>query len=179
MFWCIPPWVYPAWDCVHFLDLVDYFLYHVMKVFSNYFFRYFLGSFLSSFSGTLIMWILVHLMLSQNPLRLSSFFFFILSFFSLYSVLSQWYPPFCLPGHLSINLIFILSSVLLICLFFSSSWSLVNISCIFSIFASILVWDPGSSSLSLLWILFLEDCLSSFGCYSGVVGFFFFFLISR
>ena len=27
--WCVPPWVYPAWDSMCFLDLVDYFLSHV------------------------------------------------------------------------------------------------------------------------------------------------------
>ena len=26
---CIPPWVYPSWDSLCFLDLVDYFLSHV------------------------------------------------------------------------------------------------------------------------------------------------------
>ena len=81
---------------MHFLDLVDYFLFHVREVFSYYFFKYFLGSFLSSPSGTPIMWMLAHLMLSQWFLRLSSLYFF------LYSVLQQWFPSFCPPGHLSI-----------------------------------------------------------------------------
>ena len=47
---CVPPWVYPAWDSLCFLDLVDYFLYYVWEVFSYYLFKYFLRSFLSLFS---------------------------------------------------------------------------------------------------------------------------------
>ena len=50
MSWCVPPWVYPALDSLCFLDLVDYFLSHVSKVFSYYLFEYFLRSFLSLFS---------------------------------------------------------------------------------------------------------------------------------
>ena len=60
----------------------------------------------------------------------------------------------------SVILLFIPSSIIHLCLFFNSSRSLVNISCIFSIFASILSPNPGSSSLSLFWFLFLESGLS-------------------
>ena len=45
---CVPPWVYPSWDSLHFLDLVDCFLSHARKVFSYYLFTYFLISFLFS-----------------------------------------------------------------------------------------------------------------------------------
>ena len=93
-----PPWVFPAWDLLCFLDLVDCFLSHVREVFSYYLFRYFLGSFLSSPSGTPKMQMLVHLMLSQRSLRLSSFFFFIIfSIFCSASVISTILSP----GHLS------------------------------------------------------------------------------
>ena len=47
---CAPPWVSPSWKSLCFLDLVDYFLSGVQKVFSYYLFIYFLGSFLSLFS---------------------------------------------------------------------------------------------------------------------------------
>ena len=57
--WCVPPWVYPAWDSLCFLDLVDYFLSHVREIFSYYLFKCFLGSFLSSPSGTPIMRMLI------------------------------------------------------------------------------------------------------------------------
>ena len=46
---CVPPWGYPAWDSLCFLDLVDYFFSHVREVFSYYLFIYFLGSFLFLF----------------------------------------------------------------------------------------------------------------------------------
>ena len=47
---CVPPWVYPAWVSLCFLDLLDYFISHVGKVFNYYLFKYFLGSILSHFS---------------------------------------------------------------------------------------------------------------------------------
>ena len=37
---CVPHWVYPAWDSLCFLDLVDYFLSHVRDIFSYYFFKF-------------------------------------------------------------------------------------------------------------------------------------------
>ena len=48
--WCVPPWVYPSWESLCFLALVDYFLSHVREIFSYYLFKYFLRSFLSLFS---------------------------------------------------------------------------------------------------------------------------------
>ena len=47
-----PPWVFPAWDLLCFLDLVDCFLSHVREVFSYYLFKDFLSSFLCSPPGT-------------------------------------------------------------------------------------------------------------------------------
>ena len=87
-----------------FPDLLDYFLSHVWEVFSYYPFKYFFRSFLSlsSASETPIMQMLLHLMLSQRSLRLSSFLF-ILFFYILFcgsdfhhSVLRVIYPCFCL-----------------------------------------------------------------------------------
>ena len=48
--WCVPPWIYPVWDSLCFLDLVDYFLLHIWELFSYYVFKYVLGSFLSIYS---------------------------------------------------------------------------------------------------------------------------------
>ena len=48
-------------------------------------------------SWTPTMWILVCLMLSWRSVRLSSF---LLILFSIFCFL-YWFPPFCLPGHLS------------------------------------------------------------------------------
>ena len=95
-----PPWVYPAWDSLPFLDFVDHSLSHVREVFSYYLLKYFLESFLSLSSpyGTP----LVHLMLSQKFLTL---FFFFFAFFPYilfhssdfhHSVLQVPYPFFCL-----------------------------------------------------------------------------------
>ena len=46
----IPPWVYPAWDSLCFLDFSDSFLSCVSEVFGHYLFKYFLRPFLSLFS---------------------------------------------------------------------------------------------------------------------------------
>ena len=87
-----------------------------------------------------------HLMLPQRSLRLSLFIFIIFfSFFSSASVIStilSCSSRFC---SVSIILLLIPSSVFLVnlnyvlfiadCLFFVSSWSLLNISCIFFICA--------------------------------------------
>ena len=47
---CVPPGVYPSWDSLWFLNLVDYLLSRVWEVFSSHLFKYFLRSFLSLFS---------------------------------------------------------------------------------------------------------------------------------
>ena len=101
--------------------------------------------------GTPIMWMLVCLMLSQRSLRLACHHFFFSIFF-----FAARFPPFYPQHHLSVLRQLFCYWILLVyysslCLFLSSSRSLVNISCIFSI----LFQDPGSSSLSLSWILFL------------------------
>ena len=45
--WCVPPLVYSSWNSLQFLDMVDYFLSCIRKVFSYFLFKYFLRSFLS------------------------------------------------------------------------------------------------------------------------------------
>ena len=66
---------------LRFLDLGGYFHSHVREVFDYNLFKYFLWSFLSPPSGTPIMRMLLHLMLSQRSLRLSSFLFILFSLF--------------------------------------------------------------------------------------------------
>ena len=111
---CVPPWVYPAWASLCFLVLFDYFLSHVREVSAIISSNIFSHPFpLYSPSRTTIMWMLMHLMLSQRSLMLSSFFF---SFFFLYSVLHQWFSASCPPGHLSIHL------HQLFCYWFWTSW---------------------------------------------------------
>ena len=134
----------------------DYFLSHVQKVFSYYLFKYFLRSFLCLFSfwdpTPTRMQVLVSLM-SQMSLILSSFLF-ILFFYILFC--SSDFQHSVFHPFASVILLLIPSSVLFISdyLIFSSSRSLVNIPCIFSIFASILF--PRS------WIIFTIIILNSF-----------------
>ena len=67
----VPPWLYPAWDSLCFLPLVDYFLFHgsvqllALQILSRVFSVF---SFWDFYNAN------VHLMLSQRSLRLSSFF---------------------------------------------------------------------------------------------------------
>ena len=140
-----------------FLDLVDYFFSPVWEVFSSYLFKYFLRSFPSLFSFWDPYSVNVVLLMLSRAL-LGCFHFFPSFFYILFcgrdchhSVLQVVYMFFHL-GKSAIDSF----SVLLICLFFSSSRSLVNISYIFSI----LFLDPGWFSLSLFWILFLEVFLA-------------------
>ena len=121
--------------------------------------------YLSSPLGTPIMQMLVHSLLSQRSLGLSSFFF---SFFFLYSVLHHFhhsvfqvtYPFFCF-SYSTTDCSFLFFFFLL----FSSSRSLVNICCIVSIL------------FPRTWIIFTIIVLNyfsgrlplstSFSCFSG------------
>ena len=47
--WCVSPWVYRVWDCLHLLDLIDYFLFHVGEIFNYDLFKNFLIPFLFLF----------------------------------------------------------------------------------------------------------------------------------
>ena len=89
---CVPPWVYPAWASLCFLVLFDYFLSHVREVSAIISSNIFSHPFpLYSPSRTTIMWMLMHLMLSQRSLMLSSFFF--LSFFYILFCISDFQHP--------------------------------------------------------------------------------------
>ena len=67
----------------------DYFLSHVREVFNRNLFKYFLSPFFSSSSsGAPIVWMLVHLILSQRSLRLSSVLFILFSLFCSAVVIS-------------------------------------------------------------------------------------------
>ena len=114
MSWCAPPWAYPAWDYLHFLVLVNYFLYYVGKFSAIISLNIFLGPFsVSSPSWTPIMQILVHLM-SQRLHRLSSFLFIHFSLLCSVSVISTILSSRSLSRPAFIILILIPSSVLLI-----------------------------------------------------------------
>ena len=49
MSWRVSPWIYPVWDSLFFLDLINYFLSHIMEVFNYNLFKYFLSAFLFLF----------------------------------------------------------------------------------------------------------------------------------
>ena len=49
MSWHVSPWIYPVWDSLCFLDLIDYFLSHVREVLQYNLFKYFLSLFLFLF----------------------------------------------------------------------------------------------------------------------------------
>src|SRR5574337_1260552 len=42
MSWSVSPWVYPLWDSLCLLDLIDYFLFHVGEIFNYNLFKNFL-----------------------------------------------------------------------------------------------------------------------------------------
>ena len=73
---------FTLYGTLHFLDLTDYVLSHIREVFNYNLFKYFLSPFFfSSSSGPSEIRMLVHLMLSQRSLSLSSV---LLLFFSLF-----------------------------------------------------------------------------------------------
>ena len=160
MSWHVSPCVYPVWDSLCFLDLIDYFLSHVREVFDYNLFKCFLRPFLFFFWDPYNR-MLVCLMLSQKSLRLSSILFILYSLFCLVAVISTILSSNSLiRSSASVILLLIPSSVFLISvivlfitvyLFFSSSRSLLNISCIFSIL------------FLRFWIIFTIITLTFFG----------------
>ena len=92
------PWVYPVWDSLSLLDLIDYFLFHVGEVFNYNLFK----NFLIPFLFLLFFWGPYNLNVgafaivsevSETVLRT------ILFLFLLYSALQKLFPPFYLPAH--------------------------------------------------------------------------------
>ena len=96
---CSGPSVLPVLDICFLLQVWNVFIHNFIK----YLFDPSLS--LSPPSGTPIMWMLVHLILSQRCLKMVSVFIFLLA------VLIGWFPLFCLPNHL-----FILLHCLALCL---------------------------------------------------------------
>ena len=137
----------------------------------------FSGPFSLLLLGPAIMEMLLHLMLSERSLWLSSSLFN----FSLYSILQQRFLPLCLPANLFVLwphlfYLFLLVYFSLVTvrftsvhLIFKSFTSLFNISCIFSVCASITFPKSWIILLSLLWILFQVGYLSPLSCSSGLL----------
>ena len=102
MSWCVSLWVYPVWYSLRFLDLTISFpmLGKFLTIISSNIFSD--PFFFSSSSGSTIIQMLVHLMLSQRSLRLSSILCILFSLFCSLAVISTslifqlTYPFFCL-----------------------------------------------------------------------------------
>ena len=84
-----PPWIYPVWDSLCFLDLINYFLSHIREVFNYNLFKYFLSPFLFLFFlNPYNSNVVAPLMLSQRSLRLSSVLLILFSLFCCAVVIS-------------------------------------------------------------------------------------------
>ena len=133
--------------------------------------------FFTSSSGTTIVRMLVCLMLSQRSLRLSSIIFILFSLCCSVVVISTIFSSrshICSSVSVILLLIpsreFYISFIVLfiiVCLLFSSSRSLLNVSCMFSILFP-RFWIIFTT---LLWILFQVDCLFPLHLF-GLVGFY-------
>ena len=166
MSWCVSPWIYPVWDSLCFLDLINYFLFHIREVFTYNLFKYFLRPILFLF----FLW---------DPCNLNVGVFNVVPDVSEI-VLNCFYSLFCsvavistilsssslIHPSASVILLLIPSSVLFtsvivlfitVCLFFSSSRPLLNISYFLNLCLQFLIF--GLSLLSLIWILFQVRCL--------------------
>ena len=147
MCWRISPWVYSVWDSLCLLDLVDYFLFHVVEIFNYNLVKNFLLPFIFLFfSGTPIIHMSMHLILPQRSLRLPSALFILFTLFFSSEVISTILSSNSLI-HSSVSdilllissRVFLISVIVLfvsVCLFFYSSRSLLVDSCIFSILFS-------------------------------------------
>ena len=158
---CVPPWVYPAWDSLCFLDWVTISFPTLGKFSANYLFKCFLPSSLSlsSFLDPYNMNIGVVNVPKVSSVLLISYHFF------LYSVSWQWFSLFCPPVHFC-NLLchlfcyrfslvhFKICYFIAHLLFFSSSRSLLSNSFIF--------WNCTSIVLPRFWIIFTTIILNSF-----------------
>ena len=85
----VSPLVYPVWDSLRFLDLIDYFLSHVREVFDYNLFKYFLRpSLFLFFSWDPYNSNVGAFNLSQRSLKLSSILFILFSLFCSSAVIS-------------------------------------------------------------------------------------------
>ena len=132
MSWCVSPWVYPAWDSLCLLDLIDYFLFHAGEIFNYNLFKSFsYPFFFSSSSGTTIIRMLVHLIWPQRSLRLPSVLFILFTLFCSSEVISTILSSSSLICSSASNIlllipsrVFLISVIVLfvsVCLFFNSS----------------------------------------------------------
>lgn len=168
MCWCVPPWVYLAWDSASWTWL-QLFPFRCWEVFSNSLFKIISQDLFLLLLGPQGAHAQMGSLLSQRSLQALFIFF---SFFFPYSVLA-WFSTLLLQViHQFLYLLFywffrvtsslVWPSVLL------GLWTFLSSSPLFS-------QDPGPSSLSLFWIcfpehcLFQEHCLSPPRCFPGIL----------
>ena len=143
---CVPPWIHPLWDSLCFLDLSECFLSHVREVLGynifKYFYRFFL--FLFSFWDPYNMNVGALNIVPEVSETVLIFFSFFFSLFCSVAVISTTLSSSS-RIHSSASVILLLIPfrvfhfsycIFHLCLFFKSSSSLLNISCIFLICAS-------------------------------------------
>ena len=169
--WGVSPWSYLVWDSLGFLDLGGYFLPHFREVFNYYLLKYFLMPFLFVF----FFWDscdsnvgVLNIVPEVSEVVLISF-----NSFFIFSSLLHLFPPFYLPPHLScllpqlfccwlpLECFDLIYCIIHYWLFFISSRSLLNISCIFSILVSSL-FIYNSILFSRYWIICTIIILNSF-----------------
>ena len=144
MSWRVFPWIYPVWDSLCSLDLINSFLSHIREVFNYNLFKYFLSPFLflfffwDTYNSNVVAFNVVP---EVSETVLNSFHFF--SLFSSAVVVSTILSSRSLI-HSSASVIlllipsreFLISFTVLVItvgLLFSSSRWLFNVSCIFPI----------------------------------------------
>ena len=133
MSWCVSPWVCIVWDTLCLLDLIDYFLFHVVEIFNYSLFQNFLIPFLFLFFWDPRIRMLLCLILSQRSLSLSSILFILFTLLCSSEVISTILSSSSLIRSsasyiilLILSKIFLISVIVLfvsVCLFFNSSSS--------------------------------------------------------
>ena len=93
--WHVSPWIYPVWDSLCFLDLIDYSLFHVGEIFNHNLFKNFLIPFLFLF----FFWDPYNLNVGAFDIVPEVSETILSYFFLLYSVLQKLFLPFCFPAH--------------------------------------------------------------------------------
>ena len=123
---------FTLYETLCFLDLINYFLSHIGEISTIIFSKFFSYPFFcSSSSGTSIMWMLVHLILFQRSLKLSSVLFFLFTLFCCSAVISTILSFNSLIHYSASDIlllipfkVFLISVIVLfdsVCLFFISS----------------------------------------------------------
>ena len=168
MSWRVSPWMYPVWDSLCFLDLINSFLCNTREVFNYNLFKYFLRPLLFSFCfwepyNSNVGAFSVVPRVAETVLCSFLSFFFLLPrriFWTISSsrpLNSSSAPVAVLVIHAREYLFSFILFFIMVCLFFSSCLLLWKVS--FLVFSLSYFQDFESSFLSLFWILFRVDCL--------------------